>query len=73
MAFDDHVEELVRRSLWFDRLHDMGMIGVSGKLANAEACRRNAWIRNKQKELGITSNQLRILKEDFMAKGGELS
>lgn len=71
MSKQDHIDDLVRKALIFDRLVAMGMIGSSGKKANSEACRRNSWIRSKQKELGITSNQLRILKDEAK-KNGEL-
>ena len=71
MSKQDHIDELVRKALWFDRLMQIGMIGSSGKKANSEACRRNAWIRQKQKELGITSAQLKLLKDEAI-KNGEL-
>lgn len=71
MSKQDHIDDLVRRALFFDRLMAMGMIGSSGRKANSEACRRNSWIRSKQKELGITSTQLKILKDEAI-KNGEL-
>lgn len=69
MAIQDHIDELVRRALLFDRLKTMGMIGSAGRYANAEACRRNSWIRTKQKELGISSKELEILKGDAIKNG----
>jgi hypothetical protein len=69
MSKQDHIDALVRKALWFDRLREMGMIGPTGKKANAEACRRNAWIRNKQKELGITSTELAHLKIEAIQNG----
>lgn len=71
MSKQDHIDDLVRKALFFDRLMAMGMIGPSGRKANSEACRRNAWIRSKQKELGITSAQLQVLKDEAI-KNGEI-
>lgn len=71
MSKQDHIDDLVRKALFFDRLMAMGMIGPSGSKANSEACRRNAWIRSKQKELGITSAQLQVLKDEAI-KNGEI-
>lgn len=72
MAKQDHIDELVRLSLWFDRLMDMGMIGGGGRLANSEACRRNSDIRRKQKDLGISSKELYHLKEEAKLNGDYL-
>lgn len=69
MSKQDHIDELVRRSLMFDRLREMGMIGGGGILSNKEACRRNFWIRSKQKELGIDSRELSRLKAEAIENG----
>ena len=69
MSTQDRIDELVRQSLWYDRLYEMGMIGPQGRKATSEASRRNSVIRNSQKALGITKSQLRILKEEAVKKG----
>lgn len=69
MSKQDQIDELVRRSLMYDRLKEMGMIGSGGILSNKEACRRNSWIRNKQKELGVDSRELNRLKIEAAEKG----
>lgn len=69
MARQDLIDDLVRKALFFDRLREMGMIGSSGKLANAEACRRNSWIRTRMKELGVDSKELHSLKQIAISEG----
>lgn len=69
MAKDDLIDDLVRKSLWFDRLRAMGMIGGGGRLSNTEACRRNSWIRTRMKELGVDAKELARLKAVAISEG----
>ena len=69
MAKQDQIDHLVRMSLMFDRLREMGMIGGGGILSNKVACRRNSWIRSQQKELGIDSKELSRLKIEAIENG----
>ena len=69
MALQDRIDELVRQSLWFDRLRAMGMIGCSGKMANAEASRRNNKIKALQKSLAVDSTTLYKLKQQAKENG----
>ena len=69
MATQDHIDELVRLALAFDRFKAMGMIGSSGKLANAEASRMNNRIIEKRKALGIDNKTLDLLKKEAIQSG----
>jgi len=69
MATQDHIDELVRLALAFDRFKAMGMIGNTGKLANAEASRMNNRISAKRKEFGIDNKTLNLLKKAAIESG----
>lgn len=64
---EDRVLNLVHKKVIFDHLMAMGMIGSTGKMANSEACKRNATIKTLQKSLNIdnkTLNKLALLAKD---------
>jgi len=69
MAKQDRIDELVRLSLAFDRFIEMGIIGNTGKLANAESSRMNNRIVNLRKELEIDKQTLKQLKRDAILAG----
>ena len=68
MALEDRIYDLVRQSLIFDHLMEMGLLS-GGKASQREACRRNAHIVSLKKSLNISSKELHHLKAIELANG----